>query len=70
MLIWVPSIASITFGKALVVAKPIKISSHLLPSGQIIKRGANFTIAVTTLLTAYNAVALATQNFSHIDLLL
>lgn len=66
--ICMPSIAPIILGKALVVANPLITSSTLLPSGHVIKRGANLTNAFITLLTAFNAVALPTLNFSQMDL--
>lgn len=64
----VPSIAPIIPGKALAAVNPIIISSALLPSGHLINRGDNLAIAFDTRLTALNAVALPTLNFSQIDL--
>jgi len=64
----VPSIDPIIPGKALATVKPLIISSALLPSGHLIYRGDNLAIALDTLLTALNALALPTLNFSQIDL--
>lgn len=64
----VPSIVPIILGKPLFVAKPVITSSTLSFFDHVIKRGASLTIALVTLLTDFNAVALPTLNFSQIDL--
>lgn len=68
MLIWVPFIAQITFGKLLVLSNPVQTSFSRSSLGHLIMIGASSISALTTRLVIHNAVLLPTLNRSQIDL--